>query len=165
VIRASIDGFHNPASIRHQRGTTSPEGYYYDSFNYQALKDLLLIPLGPNGTLKYCSAVFDYRADSAFEAEPVSANSNAILLFDGVFLLRPELMNYWDLSIFVDAAFDVTLARAMQRDVALFGNSENVRTRYEQRYIPGQKIYLEHCKPKQNATIVVNNDLDTEQSS
>jgi uridine kinase len=47
VIRASIDGFHNPASIRYQRGTTSPEGYYYDSFNYQALKDLLLIPLVP----------------------------------------------------------------------------------------------------------------------
>src|SRR6185295_6981968 len=51
VIRASIDAFHNPALIRYQRGTDSPEGYYHDSFNYRALVELLLVPLGPEGTL------------------------------------------------------------------------------------------------------------------
>ena len=34
VIRASIDGFHNPGYIRYKRCKDSPEGYYYDSFNY-----------------------------------------------------------------------------------------------------------------------------------
>src|SRR5687767_7604524 len=29
VIRASIDGFHNPARVRHNRGAASPAGYYY----------------------------------------------------------------------------------------------------------------------------------------
>src|SRR5947207_12522408 len=58
VIRASIDGFHNPARIRHQRGPASPEGYYQDSFNYQALAESLLIPLGPDGTRQYAAAVF-----------------------------------------------------------------------------------------------------------
>ena len=54
VIRASIDGFHNPASIRYARGPMSPEGYYYDSFNYQTLVESLLAPLGPGGSRRYC---------------------------------------------------------------------------------------------------------------
>ncbi len=28
VIRASIDGFHNPAAVRYRRGNTDPEGYF-----------------------------------------------------------------------------------------------------------------------------------------
>ena len=44
VIRASVDGFHNPRSIRHRLGQNSPEGYFRDSFNYSALTTLLLTP-------------------------------------------------------------------------------------------------------------------------
>jgi len=166
VIRASIDGFHNPAVIRHRSGGGSPEGYFHDSFNYQALKELLLIPLGPNGTLQYTASVFDYKTDSELQIEVGIADPSAILLFDGVFLLRPELAEFWDFSIFVEASFAVTLSRALRRDVALFRTSDDVRRRYEERYIPGQKLYLEQCRPKERATVVVdNNDPDNPQLS
>jgi uridine kinase len=81
-----------------------------------------------------------------------------VLLFDGVFLLRPELRGYWDFTIFVDAAFDVTLVRAQQRDLPLFGNVSDVTQRYQQRYIPGQKLYLEACCPRQRADLVIENN-------
>jgi uridine kinase len=158
VIRASVDGFHNPARIRYQRGSTSPEGYYRDSFNYQALVELLLIPLGPGGTLLYRSAVFDHRSDSEIPESLETAEVSAILLFDGVFLMRPELTEYWDFTVFVEAAFEVTIARAIQRDGALFGTAEEVRRRYEERYIPGQKLYLEECQPEERAMVVVDNN-------
>jgi uridine kinase len=158
VIRASIDGFHNPARLRHQRGALSPEGYYRDSFNYQALAEWLLTPLGPDGTRQYCPAVFDYRTDSETPITLKVAEVNAVLLFDGVFLLRPELTEYWDFTVFVDAAFEITLARALQRDLALFGSVEVVRKRYEQRYIPGQQLYLAECQPKERASVVVDNN-------
>lgn len=157
VIRASIDAFHNSALIRYQRGTASPEGYYHDSFNYRALVELLLVPLGPEGTLQYCPAVFDHRTDSEIQFELKAAESNAVLLFDGIFLNRPELNKQWDFSVFIKATFEVTLARAMQRDLALFGSSEEARKRYEQRYIPGQEIYFEVCRPQERASIVIEN--------
>lgn len=47
VIRASVDGFHNPKVIRYRKGRYSPEGFYYDSYDYEALKRLLLDPLAP----------------------------------------------------------------------------------------------------------------------
>jgi uridine kinase len=158
VIRASIDGFHHPAHLRYQRGTTSPEGYYHDSFNCQALIECLLAPLGLGGSHRYRSAVFDFRTDAAVQAPARVAEAHAVLLFDGVFLLRPELRGYWDFTLFVDAAFAVTLGRAQQRDLALFGDVRAVTQRYQQRYIPGQKLYLEACCPKQHADLVVENN-------
>src|SRR5438270_14025869 len=47
VIRASLDGFHRPRAERYQQGADSPQGYYEDSFDYAALRDALLLPLGP----------------------------------------------------------------------------------------------------------------------
>lgn len=158
VIRASIDGFHNPARIRHRRGATSPEGYYSDSFNYQALIESLLAPLGPGGSRQYLSAIFDYRTDSEIQAPIQAAEINAVLLFDGVFLLRPELMGYWDFTIFVEAAFEITVGRAEQRDAKLFDGVAEVRKRYEQRYIPGQKLYYAECQPRERADIVIDNN-------
>jgi uridine kinase len=158
VIRASIDKFHNPARIRYRRGTDSPAGYYHDSFNYHALTASLLTPLGPGGSRHYRSAVFDYRTDSEVEVPIQVAEANAVLLFDGIFLLRSELIEYWDYTIFVEAAFEVTLARAERRDAALFGSVEEIRRRYEQRYIPGQKLYFDECRPKERATVVFDNN-------
>ena len=64
VIRASIDGFHRPRAERHRQGANSPEGYYADSFDYDALRNVLLEPLGPHGGRHFRRAVFDYRTDT-----------------------------------------------------------------------------------------------------
>src|SRR5689334_3774481 len=47
VIRASIDDFHRSKAERYARGRYSAEGYYYDSRDLSAFRDLLLVPLGP----------------------------------------------------------------------------------------------------------------------
>lgn len=160
VVRASIDGFHQPRAARYRRGVDSPEGYYEDSFNYAALRVALLLPLGPGGSGIYRTRVFDFRADAPIDDPPQTAPPDAILLFDGVFLLRPELYDLWDVRIFVEADFAVTLQRALKRDQQLFGDADAVRSRYAQRYIPGQRLYLERVRPRERADVIVeNNDL------
>ncbi len=160
VIRASLDRFHHPAAGRYRRGSASPEGFYRDSFDYPALIEALLRPLGPGGTRAYRRAVFDFRSDTPVDAPLERAAPVAILLFDGVFLLRPELRDLWDLSIFVQADFEVTIARAVKRDAERLGGSASARQRYEQRYVPGQRLYLAEVEPELRASIVIdNNDL------
>jgi uridine kinase len=158
VIRATIDGFHNPARLRYRRGSTSPEGYYHDSFDCRAVVACLLAPLGPDGSRWFRPAVFDARADAAVPDAPRMAEADAVLLFDGVFLLRPELRGYWDVTIFVDAAFDVVLDRAQHRDRDLFGGTGEARRQYETRYIPGQRLYLATSQPRQRADLIVENN-------
>ena len=158
MIRASIDGFHNPEATRRRRGALSPEGYFYDSFNYQALVEALLEPLGPGGSRSFRRAVFDFRSNRAVDAPVEAAAPRSVLLFDGVFLLRPELREYFDFSVFLQVDFSVTLERAAQRDVELFGSADELRRRYAQRYIPGQQLYLSWARPDRIASIVVDNN-------
>jgi len=160
IIRASIDGFHNPGAVRFENGAT-PLSYFEDSFNYDSLKENLLISLGENGDLNYTTAVFDFKTDCKVNSESKTAYKDAILIFDGVFLHRNELHKFWDFSIFVDADFDVTVSRAQARDQYLFGSAEKAKKIYLERYVPGQKIYLERCNPKEKAdVIVVNNNIN-----
>jgi len=159
VIQASIDGFHNPQAVRYRQGVDSPDGYYHDSFNYAALIKHLLHPLGPDGNRHYRTAIFDYRTDSPVDLPVLHAPDDAILLFDGVFLQRPELRPYWDICLLVDVSFEVALTRGVKRD---FNTSDRrqIQDRYRRRYIPGQKLYFVECSPRQAADIIWdNNDL------
>ena len=115
VIRASIDGFHHPKRLRHMRGKDSPAGYYYDSFDYEAVILRLLKPLGPAGDRLYRTSVFDHTTDTELTSYTMTASENAILIFDGVFLLRPELNRYWNLRIFVNVSIEVARERAVSR--------------------------------------------------
>lgn len=160
VLRASIDGFHNPKHIRRQRGSLSPEGYYYDSFNYDLLIMHLLQPLAPQGNRRIRLSAFDFKTEQETTVEELTATDDHILLFDGVFLFRPELVHFWDVKIFVEIDFQTSLNRALERDLYLFGSKEEIEKRYNERYIPGQKIYLETVNPQQKADFLVeNNDL------
>lgn len=157
VIRASIDGFHNENSIRYRQGKLSPVGYYEDSFNYDAIRALLLDPLSSSGSLEYQVRIFDFEMDTAVRPDIQRASPTDILIFDGVFLQRPELADYWDMAVFVDIPFEVALERALVRDLPLFGNIDVIREKYLKRYIPSQQLYFERCAPKENADIVIDN--------
>ncbi len=158
IIQASVDGFHNPRAIRRRQGSLSPEGFYRDSYNYPILIRSLLAPLGPGGNRRFRTAAFDYRRDAPLPAELRQAQEDAILLMDGIFLLRPELRQHWDLSIFLQADFEQTLPRGAVRDAGLFGSRAAAEERYQKRYIPGQKLYLREARPLDKADIVIDNN-------
>jgi uridine kinase len=164
VIRASVDGFHNPKQTRYRLGPLSPQGYYRDSFNYEVLLKELLLPLGPGGDRDYRPVAFDYRLDTPTHLPRQTAPADAVLLFDGIFLQRPELVDHWDLAIFLQVDFDVSLSRALTRDLAERGDpadAESLKVRSYQRYIPGQRLYLKEAIPRELADVVIEyNDLE-----
>src|SRR3984885_12144139 len=59
VIRATTESFHLPRAQRYRRGEFSPEANYHDAFDYDALRRVLLDPLGPDGDRRYQHAVHD----------------------------------------------------------------------------------------------------------
>jgi len=158
VIRATIEGFLLPRSQRYRRGEYSAEACYHDSVDYDVLHRVLLDPLGPGGDRRFQQAVFDYRTDTALSQPVTTAPADAVLLFDGVFLLRPELIDRWDLRIFVSAEFEETLDRARTRDQGLFGSTTEIERRYRNRYIPAQQLYFATARPTDHADIIVHND-------
>lgn len=164
VIRSSIDYFHFPRRRRHARyGSESPLGYYEDSFDYAKVRRYLLDPLGPGGDRRYRERAFDFQTDTEIRSNWMIAPADAVLILDGIFLLRPELVNCWDMSIFLDIPFELSVQRASRRlrDRSLFGEPDQVIERYWKRYVPGQQIYFDRCQPKQHADLIIDNqDLD-----
>src|SRR5215469_2129549 len=158
VIRASTEGFQLLRAQRYRRGEFSAEANYHDSFDYDTLRQVLLDPLGPDGDRRYKHSVYDLDTDTAVSPPVTTATANAVLLLDGVFLLRPELIDRWDLSIFVSAAFEQILDRARIRDLARLGSTAEVERRFRTRYIPAQKLYFAAARPTDHADIIVHND-------
>ncbi|MEU7876422.1 cytidylate kinase family protein [Dactylosporangium sp. NPDC049140] len=157
VIRASIDDFLFPRAQRYPRGEYSAEGCYFDTHDYDALNRVLLDPLGPGGDRCFQNAVYDRTADAVLSPPISTAQAGAVLVFDGVFLMRPELFDRWDLRVFVSTALEKTVDRAVVRERQVSSRAE-VERRWRERYIPSQQLYFAQVRPADHADIVVHND-------
>lgn len=165
VVRASIDSFHRPRHERYRRGADSPEGYYDDSHDLSAVRRRLLVPFR-DGSGSYVTAVFDEPSDRPVDAEPMACPVGAILVFDGLFLHRPELVPYWDLSVFLvadrrrETQWDAYLHRDLPGDEAARRaeiTARRARARLH-RYREGQALYERIAEPRTRAHLVIDND-------
>lgn len=153
VIRASVDGFHHPKEARYRLGRGSPKGFYGDSYDYEAFKEVLLEPLSPGGSGRYRTAVHDVETEEAVFVPEQEVEAGAILLLDGIFLHRPELREYWDVSVWLEVPFSASVPRMAERD----SNSPDLDAPEHRRYVEGQKLYLNESTPQRHATFVINN--------
>ncbi|WP_405429613.1 cytidylate kinase family protein [Micromonospora sp. NBC_00617] len=157
VIRATIDDFLFPRARRYPRGEYSAEGCYHDTHDYDALNRVLLDPLGPEGDRRFRNAVYDRTTDAVLCPPVTAAPADAVLIFDGVFLLRPELIGRWELRVFVSTALETTVDRALIRERRVSPRAD-IERRWRERYIPSQQLYFATVGPTRHADIVVHND-------
>nr|WP_296073222.1 uridylate kinase [uncultured Actinoplanes sp.] len=157
VVRATIDDFLVPRAQRYPRGEYSAEGCYFDAHDHDALNRVLLDPLGPGGDRRFRHAVYDHPTDTAVSPPARTAPADAVLIFDGVFLMRPELIDRWDLRVFVSAAPEKTVERAVIRERRRSSGAE-VERRWRERYLPAQQLYFAMVGPVDQVDIIVHND-------
>ncbi|MFC0006852.1 nucleoside/nucleotide kinase family protein [Micromonospora siamensis] len=157
VVRATIDDFLFPRARRYRRGEYSAEGCYVDAHDHGSLNRVLLDPLGPGGDRRFRTAVYDHGTDTVLSPPVGTAPADAVLILDGVFLMRPELVDRWDLSIFVSTALDTTVDRAVIRERRVSSRAD-VERRWRERYLPAQRLYLATARPTDHVDIVVRND-------
>jgi uridine kinase len=143
VVRASIDDFHHPRAIRYRRGRESPEGFYLDSYDLGKLTSWLLDPFAAGDAFR--RRAFDHVADTPVDAKLEEAPSDAILVLDGLFLHRRELLSRWDLSIWLDVPPQIAALRLLRRD------GEPTR----RRYVRGNELHAADAKPTVRASLVL----------
>ena len=155
VVRASVDGFHHPTRVRYRQGRNSPRGYFEDSYDYARLREVLLDPMSPGGSRRYVTAIHDIVEERPVDIEARVATVGSVLVFDGIFLHRPELVDYWDCSVFLHVEREVARERMATRD----GTPGAPDAEESPRYVEGQRIYLDTCRPAAVASIVIDNDV------
>jgi uridine kinase len=163
AIRGSIDDFYCPWVHKLSRGRLSAEAFYSRAYDYPALRSLLLEPLGPNGSRRYRTRWHDGWNEGQIDEPERIAPEDAVLIVDGVFLLRPELNEFWDVRVFVDISAEQSLERGVERDLTLEEPAMRAARReqrlqvYRERYLPAEEMYLNEVNPMALADIVVDN--------
>ena len=74
---------------------------------------------------------------------------DGVVIVEGNYSTRPELRDYYDLTIWVEAPHDLRLARGVERD------GEQARTRWLEDWMPEEDRYVEACSPAEHADLVV----------
>jgi uridine kinase len=97
--------------------------------------------------------------DVPIEQEIEQAVPGSVLLLDGIFLHRAELVDFWDMSIFLHVPFEISIPRGASRGPGFGSPDLNAASNW--RYLEGQRRYLRECEPEKLATICIDNrDLD-----
>jgi uridine kinase len=158
VVRAGLDYFKRAPELRTAYPIDSAESYYFEVYDYDAIRERLLRPLGPGGDRRYTTGLRDSSARTVLDSPIQTAATDAILVADGAFLQRPELDAYWDLRIYLDISFETVLRRGAARDAAWMDSLAAAEHRYRTRYIPGEQLYVDQVRPAERAQLVVNNE-------
>ncbi len=164
VVRSTTDSFHRPRAQRFNRGMTSGEGYYLDSHQLELIVEGLLRPFAA-GESHVQTAAFDEPSDAPAVGH-VEVGSEAVLIFDGLFVHRAEFCSFWDVSIFLEAderqdrewltfLLDGLPSPPIERARAL--DDRLGRARWP-RYRDGWQQYLEQIDPVRVATMIVDNN-------
>jgi len=161
VVRVSLDDFHHVRAVRHRQGRDCPVGFFEDSYDYDRFAVDVMLPFGPDGDGRYRSAAHDLATDRLLKPPWQHAPSGAVLVVDGLFLHRDELVDQWDLSVWLDVDVTTSVARMAQRD----GSHPDPGHPSLHRYVIGQRLYLERCRPRERADLVIDNRHDTDGAS
>jgi uridine kinase len=103
--------------------------------------------LTPPPRAVYYPHAFDF---ARFRAAVEAIDGTAIA--DGLFLLHPELRDLWALTVFLACDQRVAMERGIARDASWM---ENARERYETRYVPEERRYLDEVDPESLADMVI----------
>ncbi len=153
VLVLHADDFFASAEVRHARGRHSPDGFWLDAYDYPALTAWALEPLRADGDGSYRGSSFDRGTGRTVQPEAQRAADGALVLVEGPFLHRDELVSFWDHSLFLDVPFEETERRMARRD----GLAPDTVRALMQRYTGAQRLYFASARPWERASVVVDN--------
>ncbi len=149
-----LDDFHNPRKIRYS-GEDEIENYFFKSFDIKKLVNDLLKPIRNRKLLQKELTLLNLQTDKYDTVKDYSIDKETLVILEGVFIFREEIEKYLDYKIFIEIPIRLCKERAIQRDVPLYG--EDILKKYDTKYIPTQKYYLEKFPPQKHADIIIEN--------
>ncbi|MEO4054838.1 AAA family ATPase [Solibacillus sp. CAU 1738] len=136
------DDFYLPSSqIINTHPTNKPIGADYD---WKRLLNQVLEPISQEKEGYYQR--YDWETDSLAEWHTVPVGG--IVIIEGVYSIRKELVDKYDFKIWVDCPRETRLSRGLDRD------GEEAREMWENNWMISEDIYVEKHKPYESADIV-----------
>jgi uridine kinase len=141
VATVRMDDFFLPSAQRPQEEPRPIGG----EFDWPRLRDEVLIPLRSGISARF--ERYDWTLDALAETHEVAPEG--VVIVEGVYVIRRELAELYDLRVWVDCPRDVRLSRGLERD------GQEARSLWEQDWMPAEDRYVREHRPEQRADVVV----------
>jgi uridine kinase len=143
VTVVEMDDFFRPSAHRPPGvGADKPIG---EDFDWRRVADQVLDPLNRDHVAHYQR--YDWDRDAL--AEWIDIAPGGVVVVEGVYATRRELMTAYDLRVWVDAPVAVRLARGLARD------GEQARSSWEHDWMPAEARYAQEHDPRASADLVI----------
>jgi uridine kinase len=156
VAAINIDPWLNLPSRRFD--PKNPARHFYEQgIRFDEAFDQLILPLQRHRSRSLLAQVTDATTAERYQLHTYEYSNIDIILLDGIFLLKGELRDFFDLTYWVECTFETALERALARGQEGLP-AEAVIGDYETIYFPAQRIHLEEDRPREFASGCVAND-------
>ena len=135
-----MDDFYLPSALRNEAGALHSIG---SAFDCQRLHSEVLAPLTAGQPARYQR--YDWPSDALAEWHDVP---QGIVIVEGVYSMRLELEQFYDLTVWMECPRPVRLARGMARD------GESARRKWEEEWMPAEDRYVTEQSPHSRADLV-----------
>ena len=109
---------------------------------------MLIEPFRTGLGASFVLSAFDAARDAPVPTKWITAPKDSLLIVDGEFLLRPELVGLWNYSVWVDVPADAAAERTPSA-----GAGRDSAT--GERYAGAQRLYRTEASPRRSATAIV----------
>ncbi len=133
IVVVEFDDFYRPSIERQARTNTEIGG----SFDWRRLRNQVLAPLSRDEAGEYQR--YDWASDNLAEWHSVPVGG--IVLVEGNYSTRAELIRFYDYTIWIDAPRDLRLARGVGR------GGDDTRDRWLTEWMPEEDCYVEAEDP------------------
>jgi uridine kinase len=148
-----IDDFIYPRKIRYNDSKEEWYCYYNLQWRYDYLIDEVLKPFKQGVIINKQIELYDKEND-IYRFEQITIPQGSIILLEGIFLQRKEMRQYLDYVIYLEVPNDIRMERVLNRDIYI-GNTEDIKSKYENRYFPAQDKYMEEYSPKESSDYIL----------
>ena len=148
-----IDDFIHPRAIRYNKNYAEWECYYNLQWRYDYLVNEVVNPMKCGSDFKAKVELYDKDNDTYFYSE-TNVPVGSIVIIEGVFLQRQELKDVFDYMIYIDIPEETRLNRVLERD-RYIGDKQQIKAKYDNRYLPAEHHYIKTCSPGQNADYII----------
>ena len=147
-----IDDFIVERHRRYETGQSEAMEYYALQWDVDLLVQTLFEPLRQGETT--LTLPYYARDRDKIVIRTIEIASNALVLIEGIFLLRDEWRPYFDYIVYLDCPREVRYERVLNRDTYIGDLSERL-AKYERRYWPGEAHYIKTINPQAQADQIV----------
>jgi uridine kinase len=157
VANINIDGWLNLPNIRFDKNNLA-ENFYKKAIRFEEMFKKLILPLRENRSIKLTG---DFAEETAakFRKHEYFYEEIDIILLEGIFLFKNDLVEYFDLKIWIECSFEMALQRAIARSQENLSPAETVKA-YQTIYFPAQKIHFAEDNPLEKAHLIFSNDFN-----